>query len=94
MVAHLDNAASVENNDAINTLFDAANRDARMGTLYAKYLAAWKAPGGTLFAHFVHCERQSKWGRWGALEYLEQPRQEAPKFDALQTFIETTPKWW
>lgn len=91
---HLAGALGVENNDAINTLFDAANRDARMGTLYAKYLAAWKAAGGTLFAHFVHCERQSKWGRWGALEYLEQPRQEAPKFDALQTFIETTPKWW
>lgn len=33
-------------------------------------------------------------GRLGALEYLEQPRAAAPKYEALQTFIEQNPAWW
>lgn len=91
---HLAGNGGVENNDTINALFDAANRDARMKTLYLAYLAGWKEKGGELFVHFVNCGAQSKWGRWGALEYVDQPREQSPKFDALQTFIETTPAWW
>lgn len=91
---HLAGFGGVENNAAINTLFDRANRDPRMGDLYKKYLASWKASGGTLMMHFVNCGRYSKYGRWGALEYLEQPRADAPKFNALQTFIEQNPAWW
>lgn len=33
-------------------------------------------------------------GTLGALEYMTQPRAASPKFDALQTFIETNPRWW
>src|SRR5204863_10081702 len=75
-------------------LFDAANRDARMAGLYATYLDAWKASGAQLFVHYTHCDRYSPAGRWGSLEYLEQPRAAAPKFDALQSFIERNPAWW
>ena len=35
-----------------------------------------------------NCEGYGKHGRWGALEYITQPRAEAPKFDALMRFIE------
>lgn len=91
---HLAGYWGVENDAAVNVLFDAANRDPRMGTLYQKYLQAWKATGATLFVHFVNCAGYSKWGRWGSLEFLEQPRSLAPKFDALQTFIEQNPAWW
>lgn len=91
---HLAGNGGVENDAAINTLFDDANRDARMGAVYAAYFAAWKSAGGKLFVHFVNCGGYSKWGRWGALEHIGQARSAAPKFDALQTFIETTPKWW
>jgi hypothetical protein len=91
---HLAGNGGVENNDVINALFDEANRDERMGELYLDYLDLWREEGGRLFAHFVNCSRYSKWGRWGALEYQTQPRAEAPKYDALQTFIETTPVWW
>jgi hypothetical protein len=79
---------------ALNALFDAFNRDPRMGELYLDYLAEWKRAGGTLFVHFDDIGRYTKWGRWGALEYVAQPRSEAPKFDALQTFIERNPPWW
>ena len=91
---HLVGVAGVENNEAINTLFDAANRDPRMGVLYTDYLNAWREVGGTLFVHFTHIETPSKWGRWGSLEYQGQPRAEAPKFDALMRFIEANPIWW
>lgn len=91
---HLTGVAGLENNNTLNALFDAANRDARMGALYTSYLDAWKAAGAQLFVHYTHCEGYSKWGRWGSLEFLEQPRSAAPKFDALQNFIEQNPRWW
>lgn len=91
---HLAGHGGVENDETINALFDAANRHGDMGDLYAAYLAAWKQNGGHLFAHFVNCAGWSKWGRWGALEWMMQPRAESPKFDALQSFIEANPRWW
>jgi chitodextrinase len=91
---HLAGVAGLENNAALNSLFDAANRDPRMGALYRSYLDAWKAAGAQIFVHYTHCEGYSKWGRWGSLEYLEQPRAGAPKLDALQGFIEQNPSWW
>ena len=91
---HLVGNGGVENNATINALFDDANRDPRMGALYKTYLDAWKASGAKLFVHFINCSGYSMWGRWGALEYLDQPRANAPKFDALQTFIEQNRAWW
>lgn len=91
---HLAGNGGVENDDVVNGLFDAVNRDPRMGSIYGTYLAAWRDGGGELFVHFVNCGGYSRWGRWGALEYLAQPRAEAPKWDALQTFIETNTAWW
>jgi hypothetical protein len=83
-----------ENSDKLNKLFDAVGRDPRMKQLYLEYLKDWKDSGGQLFMHFTDCYSPGKYGRWGALEYLEQPRAEAPKFDALMTFIENNPRWW
>jgi hypothetical protein len=91
---HLAGVGPVAENDRINELFDAANRDPRMKDVYAKYLADWRKNGGQLFVHFSNCARYSKWGRWGALESLTQPRAKAPKFDALQEFIQRNPPWW
>jgi len=91
---HLAGHGGVENNDTINALFDAANRDPDMGDLYETYLDGWRANGGHMFAHFVNCAGWSKWGRWGALEWMMQSRDDSPKFDALQSFIEDNPRWW
>jgi hypothetical protein len=91
---HLTGVFGLENDTALNTLFDAANRDARMGQLYQSYLNAWKAAGAQLFVHYTNCDAYSKWGRWGSLEYLEQPRSAAPKYNALQNFITANPAWW
>jgi len=72
----------------LNGLYDAANRDARMGPLYARMLQDWSGvAGGAVYMHFTNCSRWDQYGRFGALEWLEQPRSQAPKYDALLTWM-------
>lgn len=71
----------------LDALFTAANRDPRMGALYARYLNDWAEAGGGLFMHELDCGNFEGAGNWGALEYLTQPRAEAPKYDALLRFM-------
>lgn len=91
---HLMGYSGIENDPAVTSLFIQANRDPRMGLLYRRYLDAWKASGATVLAHYLNCGPYTKWGSWGALEFLEQARADSPKYDALQTFIERNPAWW
>ena len=72
----------------LDALFNAVNRDPRMGVLYSRYLKDWAEAGGGLFMHELDCGSFEGAGNWGALEYLTQPRAKAPKYDALQRFIE------
>ncbi len=85
---HLVGVQGAENNAKVNALFDAFNRDPRIKPLYLEYLSAWKNSGGQAFMHFTDIGTYSKWGRWGSLENLYQARAEAPKFDAIMTFLE------
>jgi hypothetical protein len=89
---HTVGVTGQENDATLNTLFDALNRDPRMKGVYKKYLDAWKASGGDMFVHFVNCGLYNKFGRWGAMEYLDEPREMAPKYDALEQFISDNPK--
>jgi hypothetical protein len=91
---HMVGVAGAENDEILNTLFDSFNRDPRIKQLYLDYLATWKNARGELFVHFNDVSRYTRWGRWGALEYVAQPRGESPKFDALQSFNEQNPVWW
>jgi hypothetical protein len=91
---HMVGVGAAQDIPALNALFDSFNRDARIKQLYLDYLAIWKREGGELFMHFNDVSRYTKSGRWGALEYVGQPRSESPKFDALMTFIELNPVWW
>ena len=91
---HFVGGMGAENNDRINRLFDDINRDERMGQLYYQYLAEWRRRGGTLFMNFVNVDGWSMWGRWGSLEYLNQPLDEAPRYRALMRFIDRNPRWW
>ena len=91
---HLVGVGPAQNDMQLEALFTMANRDPRMGELYATYLQGWRAAGGELLAHYTHTGGCSRYGCWGSLEHLAQPRPEAPKFDALQSFIETTSPWW
>jgi hypothetical protein len=72
----------------------AANSDPRMKDLYLEYLDIWKQNGGTLFMHFSSVAKQGPYGSWGSKEYWSQPRAEAPKYDALLTWIDNNPAWF
>lgn len=87
---HLVAMGSLRNNNNVTRLFSEANRNPRMKELYRQYLNHWeKVTGGTLFNHFTHCyPPNNAYGYWGSLEHLFQSRSNAPKYDALMSFIE------
>jgi hypothetical protein len=81
--------STFQEDPTMNALFDAANRDPRIGPIYTRYLQEWNAvTGGQLMVHFLDCEAFSVFGRYGSLEYLDQPRSQAPKFDSLMRWLE------
>ena len=53
-------------------LFTRVNRNPRMGDLYRRYFEIWYQAGGDLFLPFVAVGSWSKYGSWGALEYVHQ----------------------
>ena len=89
---HLAGVGDVVNNTAITTLFRAANRDPRMGTLYTQYLDNWKQAGGALFSLYSSVSPASRYGSWGLKEDLNQST--TPKWAAAQGFISSNTCWW
>jgi hypothetical protein len=73
------------NSDKLSEFFIKLNRRPEMADLYTKLLESWKQVGGSLFVNFSDIGRPSKWGSWGALEYVGQER--SPKYDAILNFI-------
>ncbi|MFA5942032.1 MAG: hypothetical protein WC809_21995 [Sinimarinibacterium sp.] len=88
---HFVGVFGFENDTDLNRILTLVNRDARMKGIYLRYLRDWQARTGQPFMHFVHCDRWSRYGRWGALQFPTQARSRAPKFDALRTFVEQNP---
>jgi hypothetical protein len=82
------NAGAMQGDQTLEALFNAVNRDQRFGALYSRYLQNWSDVGGGLFMHYTNCNGYGLFGRFGSLEYINQPRSEAPKYDALQRWIE------
>jgi hypothetical protein len=80
---HLVGVGGVENDKAVTELFFAANRHPRMVDLYRRHLGHWREGGGGLYVAFSDCAKPSKWGSWGALEWIDQPLDQAPKHRAL-----------
>jgi hypothetical protein len=92
---HLAPVFPLDDNETIGDMLIAANRDARMEQLYLDYLAAWRARGGELFVHYQDVYLpSSRFGSWGALEYVGQPAADTHKYRALQRYIDTQPASW
>ena len=72
-----------QNEAAVTQLFTRVNRDPRMGDLYRRYFEIWYQAGGDLFLPFVAVGSWSKYGSWGALEYVHQDPATSPKYQAL-----------
>ena len=81
---HLVGHGGAENNQRLEKLFQAANRDPRMKGLYLAHLRNWSAAGGDLYVAFNSMETWTKWGSWGLLEKEGQSPAETPKWQALQ----------
>jgi hypothetical protein len=82
---HIVGWQGVENNEKMTNFFIEVNRDPQMKEIYRQLLNGWPQNGGTLFMHFSDITEPSKWGSWGALEYVNQTS--SPKYDALMEFI-------
>ena len=72
------------NNQVLNDLFFAANRHERMEAIYELYLDLWRSRGGRQLMAYTFVKRFNEHGSWGALEHLDQPLEEAPKYRALR----------
>ena len=77
--------------EAVTELFKAANRHPRMRQVVAAYYGVWAAKGGGTMNQYNDIGGWSKWGSWGALEYLTQPAAEAPKYQGLLDVIAAHP---
>jgi hypothetical protein len=83
---HAVGIGGAEGNDTLTALLTLANRHARMGLLYGRYLDIWTAAGGgDLFCLFSSVGAWSRWGSWGLLEYLAD---DTPKYRAVTSWTE------
>ncbi len=65
-----------------------ANRDARMSDITRQMFDVWFANGGDLFMYFDYVRRPADHGSWGALEWQDQPIEDAPKFQAIRDLVD------
>jgi multidrug transporter EmrE-like cation transporter len=91
---HLVADPDIHNRPGINEKLDEVNRHPRMKAMTLQLLKAWKQNGGTTFVYYAFDGAPSKWGRFGALETIDQPIEKANKYDALLDFMKANPRWW
>jgi hypothetical protein len=83
-----DCAGNTAKRQTIETLFDQANRDPRIKDIYLTHFTnTWQA-GTTLFMHYVNTDKWTGDSRFGSRQHLNQTRQQAPKYDAIQTILQ------
>lgn len=85
------NGQSIQDDPGFIAFHIGLNRDPRMKDRYLENFANWRDAGGTLFMHFVDVSSPSKWGSWGALEWLGQ--ETSPKWEAVVEFNQIA-CWW
>ncbi len=79
----------------LQTLFERAQRDPRMGALYTVVLNHWKTNGGRIYMVYESTGRYSAArGNSPLLEWQGQTRSQSPKYDAVLSFIENNPCTW
>ncbi|HEX8412874.1 MAG TPA: hypothetical protein VF637_03190, partial [Sphingomicrobium sp.] len=90
LIAYEGGQHIVPNNMATqNEVYTAMQRDPRMGVLYDRYLADWKAINPDLFTVYSATGGISQYGAWGIREYAGQPVGETPKRRAVLDAIRT-----
>ena len=77
--------------DSMTALFASANRNPRMRDAYVELYETWIANGGDAMNQYNDIGAWSKWGNWGALEYVTQDPASAPKYLGLLDVIAAHP---
>lgn len=77
---------------AVDNILELVNGHARMRTAYMHYLANVRNVTRQPFYHYLNVGQWGVSGYWGALRYQTQAREDAPKYDALMSFIELNPR--
>ena len=77
--------------DAMTALLSAANRSPRMKDVYVEYFDQWIGAGGDTMNQFNDVGGWSKFGLWGALEYVTQDPATSPKYQGLLDTIRRHP---
>jgi hypothetical protein len=90
---HLAGVGGFTFNNTCNAIFDAANNDPRMETIYRTYWSDWRNHGDE-FAHFVNVGRWGPFGRWGLLEFQDQDPATSPKYTAMLGHSAANPCHW
>jgi len=75
-----------QNNTTLTLKLHTANRDQRMKQLYFDLLDVWYQGGGSLFCAFNYANKFTNTGSWGVLEWLDQPYEDVPKYQALREY--------
>lgn len=91
---HLVDWNTKSDNQHPNNLFYQANRHAQMGVIYKRLLDGWRQAGGKLFVQYTSPRTYRKYGSFGIKEYITQPAGQAPKYQAMISFIRSNQCWW
>ena len=83
---HLVGFGGAQNDMELNALFEAANDDPRMKTAYDDYFAGWHGSGAGFFVHYANAGKNTKWGFWGASQYLTNA--DSQKRSSVETYVD------
>lgn len=77
--------------DTILDIYRQAHRLPRCRTIFREFFETLGSETGSFPNFFNFVSPMNHFGLWGALEYQDQPNAEAPRFQAIQDYINNTP---
>lgn len=85
---HLVDRKTHSSREFPNPQYIGANRAQPMADLYTQLLEGWgKITGDSLFVAFSSPRTYQAYGSWGVKEHINQPTNQAPKYQALLKFL-------
>ena len=92
---HLSGLGAAEDNDALQSLYEAVSRDPRMETLFDDFFSAWRNSGADLMMHFLPVQRWIRGhGTFGSLQYETDTASNYPRECSIRKFVSQQSCWW
>ncbi len=76
----------------VGAIMNEANRHPLMQDIYTRHIQRWIEAGGGAWIHPYFVQQASEYGNWGLLEHMQQLWTNAPKWQAVQTYLGTLKK--